>query len=596
MSDSEEYESNESEGESEEEDFERDEANESSEGSSDEAEFVDDQEFQDTQNEIQAQKVGRGSTARYPDLEFVEVQVPSDCPVFNPSFLPPPKRVPLQYFNDNFRLFTRIYGDDLLNDILGATNLHMSIRFPAEDIFTMSEFRIALGMLIYASVKRGVNDNFSDLFKDVRESGALSDYNLLSTRRFDFFRKCLDVGDDNYVLHPGEEHRHLDVRAKIFPIYEKFNKIFCQYSNLNIDKGSAIDESMRSSYGRQDPTKRYNPSKPHRYGQQTQMLVAPDGLVLACIPDLDAKSKIYKSTGELTMRIIPKKLQNKGLPITFDRGYTSREVCEYFFKMKFRFFCTCRIDRLQTFWGKGKVPEIFKVIPKKNGFQRRMFVYRAPVPNTGIFLDVICYFDKPNKPPVVVLTNCQDHLPLYSNLPQCSQVLIGKTKPAAVIAYNKRMGSIDTVDFCLNKWRLTFKSKNVKKTWTHFAKRQLTNFLDICIYNLYTLHKNTLFPNDARIKTRYRRSWQLSLAKDFLGKKQIQVLPPPLQNIQNILQNSPSLISQKHGNKYCESCPSRRNGGKRTRYSCARCDKPVCVEHRISHMSSYFCRACATAI
>ena len=159
------------------------------------------------------------------------------------------------------------------------------------------------------------------------------------------------------------------------------------------------------------------------------------------------------------------------------------------------------------------------------------------------------------------------------------------------------MGGIDTVDFVLNKWRLTFKSKNVKKSWTHFAKRQLTNFLDLLIYNLYTLHKNTLFQNNARIKTRYRRKWQLSLAKDFLGKKPIQVLPPVLQNIENIVQTNSSLISKKFAQqKYCYLCPSRRSGGKRTLYGCARCDKPVCSEHRVSYKSSFFCRPCATMI
>lgn len=116
---------------------------------------------------------------------------------------------------------------------------------------------------------------------------------------------------------------------------------------------------MRSSFGHRDPTKRFNPSKPHRYGQQCQMLCSGDGLVLAVIPDLDAKSKIYNSNAELTLRIIPKKLQKKGLSLTFDRGYTSREVVEHCLKMKMKITGTCRIDRLQLFFGEGKVPDVF---------------------------------------------------------------------------------------------------------------------------------------------------------------------------------------------------------------------------------------------
>jgi len=221
MSDSEEFESSESEEEESEEEESEDE--ESAEGSSDEAEFLDEQEVQDSQNEVEAQKVGRGSKARFADLQFIEVQQPADCAVFNPSFFPRPRQIPRQFFEDNFLLFEKIYGIELMEMILDATNTKMRARFPSENIFTMSEFRIAFGMLIFASVKRGVNDNFSDLFKDVLKSGSLDDYNLLSTRRFEFFRKCLDVGEDRFVLTPGDEHRHIDVRAKIYPLFEYFN-------------------------------------------------------------------------------------------------------------------------------------------------------------------------------------------------------------------------------------------------------------------------------------------------------------------------------------------------------------------------------------
>jgi hypothetical protein len=79
MSDSEEFERPESEEDEEESEEER----ESSEGSSDEAEFLNDQEVRDSQNEVDAQKVGRGSNARFADLQFVEVQQPADCAVFN---------------------------------------------------------------------------------------------------------------------------------------------------------------------------------------------------------------------------------------------------------------------------------------------------------------------------------------------------------------------------------------------------------------------------------------------------------------------------------------------------------------------------------
>ena len=66
MSDSEEFESSESEEEeSDNEEF--------AEESSDEAEFLDEQEVRDSQNEVEARKVGRGSKARFADLQDVTV-------------------------------------------------------------------------------------------------------------------------------------------------------------------------------------------------------------------------------------------------------------------------------------------------------------------------------------------------------------------------------------------------------------------------------------------------------------------------------------------------------------------------------------------
>jgi hypothetical protein len=270
MSDNEEYEESSEEEESEEGESEVD---ESDEGSSDEAEFADDEEVRETQNDVQSQRQGPRSNPRYPDLIFTEILAPSDCRVMNTSFMPRARQIPRQFYSDNYALFEKIFGVDLLNDILIATNIKMHERFPSEDPLSLTEFRIAFGMLVFASVKRGVNDNFRDLFKDVQKNGTLDDYNLLSIRRFEFFRKCLDVGEDNYILHDGEEHRHLDVRNKIWPMFIKFNKIFTQYCDLNAIKGVAVDESMRSSFGHRDPTKRYNPAKPHRYGQQNQMVL-----------------------------------------------------------------------------------------------------------------------------------------------------------------------------------------------------------------------------------------------------------------------------------------------------------------------------------
>ena len=102
----------------------------------------------------------------------------------------------------------------------------MRARFPSENIFNASELRIAFGMLIFSSVKRGVNDNFSDLFKDVLEMEILGDYNLLSIQRFeiatnDFLDICLF---NFYTLH---KNSLLQTGAKIKSRYRREWQLKC---------------------------------------------------------------------------------------------------------------------------------------------------------------------------------------------------------------------------------------------------------------------------------------------------------------------------------------------------------------------------------
>ena len=116
----------------------------------------------------------------------------------------------------------------------------------------------------------------------------LNNYKILAEYRFVELRLALDVGKDSYVLYPREEHRHLDTQAKIWPFIQKFNSSASKYCNFNLSKGLCLDESLRKSYERTDATKRYNPSKPYKVGQQTQVLTGPCGLVISVMPDLDA--------------------------------------------------------------------------------------------------------------------------------------------------------------------------------------------------------------------------------------------------------------------------------------------------------------------
>ena len=109
-----------------------------------------------------------------------------------------------------------------------------------------------------------------------------------------------------------------------------------------LPKGLANDESLRRSFGGQNSTKRCNPSKPSKYGQQNKCFVSSDHIVVSIIPDLDCSSKLYQSYGELCTKLLPVKTHNSSIPIAIHNWYTSRESIEYLIKLKYCFIGTLK--------------------------------------------------------------------------------------------------------------------------------------------------------------------------------------------------------------------------------------------------------------
>ena len=220
--------------------------------------------------------------------------------------------------------------------------------------------------------------------------------------------------------------------VKVWPIYKKFNKISANLCNY--EKGVAIDESLRRSFGVQDATKRFNPSKPSKYGQQNQLLVGSDHILASIIPDLDQNSKLYQSCGELCTKLLPVKIHNTSIPIGLDNWYTSRDSFEYLIKLKFRFIGTLRKNRLGPFFG-AFIPDVFNYKSQKSlPFSRRIYVYQTVLSDCAI--DIVAYYDKKDKNPVIFVTNCQDMLKDYSYLPHQTQILPGNMKPAICLLNN----------------------------------------------------------------------------------------------------------------------------------------------------------------
>lgn len=271
--------------------------------------------------------------------------------------------------------------------------------------------------------------------------------------------------------------------------------------------------------------------------RKNQCLTTVDNMIVSVIPDLDSHSKLYGSCGELLTKLFPVKLHNTGITCSVDNWYTSRESVEFLIKLKVRFIGTLKKNRLGPFFG-AVVQDVFDYKAQRNEeFRRRMYVYRHVLSGTAI--DIIAYYDKKKVPPVIFVTNCQNLFQDYSNLPHQTQYLPGQTQPSFVLFYNFTMGGVDDADWSMNKWSLSFRSQNSKNEWSHFSKRQLTNFLDIVLHNLFILTKKHKIANNETISKSFRHDWQVQLALDFFIKKPraptIPNDPRPLTEIQNLI-------------------------------------------------------------
>ena len=92
-----------------------------------------------------------------------------------------------------------------------------------------------------------------------------------------------------------------------------------------------------------------------------------------------------------------------------------------------------------------------------------------------------------------------------------------------------------------------------------------------------------------KISNTSRHDFQLKLAYDFFEKKVILPslpCPSPLREIRRQMTasklSSPKLVvpGKNEIPKKCDLCPSQKRGGKRSKYTCALCEKTVCVQHR----------------
>ena len=129
--------------------------------------FYTDEEFEIFKAEIASGKQGASqSLLRFPPLVFYQLDRP-DSSHFIPSSLPPkPNIIPEQFLSNPKLLLDKVYGiNRVFGPVLDVTNKRLLEKYPNEPPFTMNDFEIGIGMLLFASLKRSRNEGMDEFWQ-----------------------------------------------------------------------------------------------------------------------------------------------------------------------------------------------------------------------------------------------------------------------------------------------------------------------------------------------------------------------------------------------------------------------------------------------
>jgi len=455
---------------------------------------------------------------------------------------------PIEFWN-------ALFSDEILQIILQRSNEEIQryvennheIQQATYELLTMNELKAFLGILYYCGITKSKHVNLSELWS--RDFGASLCKVTMSLRRFEFI-SCRLRFDDKLTR---AERRATDVLAPVREIWDIFIRN-CQ-ANYYPSEYVTIDEQLLGFRGRFS-ARVYIKSKPARYGIKIVSLNdAKTFYMFNAIPYVgQVQTEPGESVPSYYVRKLSEPIYNSGRNITCDNWFTSVPI---FDQMKDKFNLTM-VGTMRK--NKRQIPESFK--------------RNASVGTTRYGYDgkniLVSFCPKKNK---VVL--------LLSSKHKTGRLGEGGEKPEIIEFYNKTKCGTDVFDqlagnySCArttNRWPMRFffgmldqAAVNACILYNFLPENKLTtrrDFLKELTYALITPH---LFD---RIQKPGLHSLLRANIQDILSRDETV----PIEN--NVTLGSDKLLTRKR----CAFC--QKKDDKKTKYCCARCQKPTCENHR----------------
>lgn len=411
-----------------------------------------------------------------------------------------------------------------------------------------TEILAFIGVLYISGARKDAHFDIREMFS---EQGPKIYKAIMSECRFNFLLTCLRF--DNKDVRNRE-----DKFSPIRELWELF--IFNCKQSYTPHAYCTIDEQLLGFRGN-CPFRVYIGSKPDKYGIKINTLCdSRTYYMVNAIPYIgkEDRSKKQEPIATQVVKQLSEPIRGTNRNITMDNYFTSIPLAEELLNnFKLTIVGTLRHN-------KKEIPPSFLPHPKKEIFSSQFgFSHKTTI---------VSFTPKKSKSVI-----------LLSTFHSSKSIDEATKKPEIITFYNSTKGGVDTFDQMVHNYTVARKTRR-------WPLRFFFGMLDQAGINAYVLHNLVLKPEKPARK-KFLCELGLQLAQPYMQKRLCGNINIKLRNdIQDILCITPiqdvSEIPKKK-TKYARCHLCDRSKDRKTKIYCVKCEKPICIDHRID-----MCKSC----
>ncbi|XP_063231053.1 piggyBac transposable element-derived protein 4-like [Bacillus rossius redtenbacheri] len=420
---------------------------------------------------------------------------------------------------------------------------------------SLTEIKSLLGLLYGMGFLHGGRMNIQD-FWSTDGLGTERFPATMAFRRFRFLLKCIRFDD----IETRQQRRESDKLAAVREIFEAFNGNCKKYYSMG--EFMTLDEMLLSFRGRCG-FRMYIPSKPGKYGIKVFALVDAKmyytyNLEIYCgkQPAGPYQDVSFKPSDIVERMCLP--VSESGRNLTIDNWFTSYDIVA---KMKNEHNITI-VGTVRK--NKKELPPHFITAAKREphssvfGFQENM--------------TLVSYVPKRGKTVLLLSSMHADD--------KIDESTGEQKKPEIITFYNSTKGGVDCVDERIAFYNV---ARNTRR-WTMVIFYAMLNIAGVNAYLVYRANDPT--SQDGKNRRTFLRKLMFNLTEEHIKERAMcKFLPKSIRSAAKRISGLPEEEEQtSDGNKRgrCAYCKDRK-----TRYSCFKCRKYLCLEH-----SAIMCSDC----